>query len=525
MAVFEVEIDGQIYEVDDSSLGQYVNPETGELELDVFANDMATHLKGEGTTPGSQTGLNEEQKSAIKSADEVLAELNQQFPRKSPMWAGGVRSFASGAIPFADEIEAGARSAFTDTPYEEYLNRANESKQRFAADHPIGSLLASGAGTIASFAVPGSPLAKGAQWASKGASFGSKLGRAALLEGGTGALWGFGEGEGGFGNRLSNAGTGLALGLIGGTAAPVAAAGLGGLNRSVRNLWHGMGAPLTPQEVDTFVLKNLLTEEGTKTADILRRSVWQGAEDIGDPLTSLNETWKQAHRKTANLANPRNYKTPSKGGTTVDQLYKVTPESYTKAKADFADFVEANPAVQTDVGWRAGADFQKRNPSAAKIIAESKELPTIDPDSFEWWQKAEQILSQKLPKKIPDPSKLSGETKKIYDAVTDISKTREQLFPGTQKINEQYLAGRVNKSNQPSITQEKLRYLDSKTNPYRVDGGWFTAISNALYRPFDRGIARRTIRNGVVPPKQASSETYQRAQQAFDALGKSLLGW
>lgn len=525
MAVFEVEIDGQIYEVDDSSLGQYVNPETGELELDVFANDMATHLKGENTTPGSQTGLSEEQKSAIKSADEVLAELNQQFPRKSPMWAGGVRSFASGAIPFADEIEAGARSVFTDTPYEEYLNRANESKQRFAADHPIGSLLASGAGTIASFAVPGSPLAKGAQWASKGANWGSKLGRTALLEGGTGALWGFGEGEGGFGNRLSNAGWGLGVGLTGGVAAPTASLLGSGLNRSIKNLGYGIGSKVTPQQVDDFVLKNLLTEEGTKTADILKRAVWQGAEDIGDPLTSLNATWKEAHTKTANLKNPRNYKTPSSGGTTVSKMYDVTPSSYTQAKADFADFVEANPAVQTDTGWKAGAEFQKRNPSAAKILEKTKGLDTIDPDTFEWWQKAEQTLSAKLPKKIPDATKLTGETKKIYDAVNDISRTRETLFPGTQKINEQYLAGRVNMSNQPAKTGAKLRYLDAKTTPYRVDGGVFTAIANALYRPFDRGIARRAIKSGVVPTKEVSTETYKKANQVFDALGKSLLGW
>lgn len=512
MAVYEVEIDGKIYEVDDSSLGQYINPQTGELQIDVVAEDL-------------RKGLSEEQKAALQSADETLKELNEQFPRKSPLWAGGVRTFTSGAVPFAEEAEAGVRSVFTDTPYEEYLNRARESKERFSANYPIGSLAAGAAGGLASFLVPGSPMAKGAQWAAKGANFGSKLGRTVALEGGIGTLWGFGEGEGGFGNRLSNAGWGLGLGLVGGTVAPSASLLGGGLSRSLKNLKSGIVDTVTPQQVDDFVLRNVLTEEGTETADVLRRAAGQGAKDIQKPLTSLNTIWKTAHNKAAGLRDPRAYKTPSMGGTTVAKIYDVEPTSYIKAKADFADFVGKNTSTQPDVGWKAGASFQKRNPSAAKILEKTKGLSDLDPDSFDWWQKAEQTLSARLPKKIPDATKLTGETKKIYDAVNDISHVREQLFPGTQKLNERYLAAKADVASQPSTTSKKLGTLDVKQTPYRVEGGIIPTVANALYRPIDRGIARRAIQSGTLPNKQIPSSLYQGTNTATDAIIKAILGW
>jgi len=134
------------------------------------------------------------------------------------------RTVAQGAIPFADEITAGARS-LAGTPYDTALAEERQGVKDYGQKHgetekgllevagALGTLpLGMGAAGLAAKAVPG------------GAKLAALIAKhpflASIGVGGTsGAVSGFGAGEGGLENRLADAGYGAALGSVLGPAA------------------------------------------------------------------------------------------------------------------------------------------------------------------------------------------------------------------------------------------------------------------------------------------------------------------
>lgn len=408
---------------------------------------------------------------------------------------------------------------FRENAYNKLKRDAEESAAVFMAEHPvIGTGLNIAGGMLPAVAT------LGATAPATGLTIGKTLARSIPMSTAGGAIagWNAGNDE----TRLENALFGAGLGLVGGTVAPIATLGVGSLGRGLNRARVGWASKVSPQQVEGFTLGNVLTEEGEELADILRRASESGAKDIKAPLVRLNKIWQNANNPKSGLRTPRAYKATGLGGTTVAQIEDVVPSTTAKARIDFPAFVEAKPAVEQNVGWKAGFDFQKRNPSAAKILEKVKGLNDIDPDSFEWWQRAEQELSKRLPSKIPDATKLTGETKKIYDAVNDISATRDKLFSGTQKINEQYLIGKVDERVQPSRTTAKLERLDLEATPFEPGGGIFETINRFVKRPVYRGIGRQLIKTGQLPAKDpVSSKVYQGTSSVADAIVRSLLGW
>jgi hypothetical protein len=161
--------------------------------------------------------------------------LDQQT--EAPTWGGTaanvMQQAARGAtFGFGDEIAAGIGATagplagMPGTWQERYDRLLAENRQRqkaFETEHPYLSLGAQVAGAVAN---PVSRL-------STGGNFLSRMGANALINGVLGGVTGFGEGEGGFVNRLGPAGTGAATGAVLGAALPAAAEGVGNLARKV----------------------------------------------------------------------------------------------------------------------------------------------------------------------------------------------------------------------------------------------------------------------------------------------------
>ena len=155
-------------------------------------------------------------------------------PPETPMTtgeatAGGMREFAGGlSAEFSDEAEAAARAPFSDKSYDELLREVRASRERFARQEPLIATGLNVAGGIGSMFIPGAAtLGRGAQALSGIGRLASPLARTAATGALAGGVSGFGAGEGGFGERLTSAGMGAALGAGLGTSVQ----GLGALGR------------------------------------------------------------------------------------------------------------------------------------------------------------------------------------------------------------------------------------------------------------------------------------------------------
>ncbi len=155
-------------------------------------------------------------------------------PPETPMTtgeatAGGMREFAGGmSAEFSDEAEAAARAPFSGRSYDELLREVRASRERFARQEPLIATGLNVAGGIGSMFVPGAAaLGRGAQALSGIGRLASPLARTAATGALAGGVSGFGAGEGGFGERLTSAGMGAALGAGLGTSVQ----GLGALGR------------------------------------------------------------------------------------------------------------------------------------------------------------------------------------------------------------------------------------------------------------------------------------------------------
>lgn len=146
---------------------------------------------------------------------------------------GAVRQAARGAtFGFGDEIAAGVgattaaalgRPGTWGENYDAALKHNRDRDKAFEAQHPYLSLGAQVAGAVAN---PVSRL-------SAAGSLPARIGMNGLINAGLGAVAGFGEGEGGFQQRLGSAGTGAATGALIGATLPAVGAAAAGAARKV----------------------------------------------------------------------------------------------------------------------------------------------------------------------------------------------------------------------------------------------------------------------------------------------------
>ena len=151
-------------------------------------------------------------------------------PQEPRSWGGVAMDVAQqfargGTLGFGDEIAAGIGATVAPLTgaagtwqqrYDRLLDDNRQRQKKFEAEHPWTALGAQVAGAVAN---PVSRL-------SAGSNFLTRAGSNALINGLLGGVTGFGEGEGGFVNRLGPAGTGAATGAVLGAALPAAAEGV-----------------------------------------------------------------------------------------------------------------------------------------------------------------------------------------------------------------------------------------------------------------------------------------------------------
>lgn len=119
---------------------------------------------------------------------------------------------------FNDEIAAGVGSLLENRSYDEILSGLRARDQQVAENNPKSALAGEIVGAVAS---PASKI--GAGWAAKAGTLPQAAARSGLVGGLQGAVYGFGSGEGGLGERAKDAGVGLGLGSAAGAAIPVIA--------------------------------------------------------------------------------------------------------------------------------------------------------------------------------------------------------------------------------------------------------------------------------------------------------------
>ncbi|WP_353144955.1 hypothetical protein [Paracoccus sp. (in: a-proteobacteria)] len=157
--------------------------------------------------------------------DFPVVEPDQGFGNNMAQAAGDGLFFG-----FGDEISArlNAMTGFDantgtygnrGTTYDDQLEAVRGQEKQFSEDHPIVSLGSEFAGAML-------PAVVGAGAISAASSLPHAIGRGALFGGATGAAYGFGEGEGGLEDRLSDARWQGLLGMVLGGAIPLAGAGV-----------------------------------------------------------------------------------------------------------------------------------------------------------------------------------------------------------------------------------------------------------------------------------------------------------
>lgn len=158
-------------------------------------------------------------------------DLQMQFEKKK-IPTTGLGAFAAGvgqSFPGMDEAAAWIYSKTHDGAlYEDTLNTFRQGNEQYAQERPAAFY----AGAIAPALIPVGAALKGAQAATK-APLAVRALQGAGIGAAQGAAYGFGSGEGGFDNRLGEAGTGAAFGGVVGGALPLAGGAIKGASDAV----------------------------------------------------------------------------------------------------------------------------------------------------------------------------------------------------------------------------------------------------------------------------------------------------
>lgn len=510
------EIDGVIYEIDSSDLAKYKDPKTGELNLDIFAEDVANAVRD--TDISQKLDAAETAATDWNEANNILKETGNFIrPGGSGAW---LRTLAAGALPFTSEAEAGLRSALGDETYSQALDAARQSRDDYAAAYPMKALATSVAGgmipAIATFGAA-SPIS-----AARTATTGARMLRGLGTGAGLGALYGFGNSRGGFENRLGDALLGMGVGGVAGGLTPAIAAGASGVRNELATFAKGLGKyRLSPEEVEQFMVQAATQNTTTagKYADILSIGAKAGAEDISDAGVNL----KNLYQTAKHMGVPELYTGKTPGGITMGKLLAASESpGYNAKNQAFNTFVSQNQET-VEGGIAAASQFLKKHPSAQNVLKQLK-LENVDPDTFKWWQNIEQGLTNKLPPKY-DYNKLPPAKKKIADAVKEISLERERLFPGVQKANVNMASGISEQKQAGNVLSQRLNTLAQRpSQEQRLGSGVFGFVTKRLDPIMERGRARQLIRTGK-PYEGISDKNSRRASELVDSILRSVVSW
>lgn len=191
-----------------------------------------------------------EEFDAVASAYRQARSASQSAPKPPPpdvdsTWGeygkNLLRQAAQGiTFNFGDEITAGARSVFGDETYDQALADERSRIDEFSKRNPwastaanVGGALVGGGGAglgLRAASKAGGALGRLATGATNAVSA-NPIGAGGITGAASGALAGFGEGEGGLENRLTSAGMGALVGGVGGTAAGAVISSLPALKR------------------------------------------------------------------------------------------------------------------------------------------------------------------------------------------------------------------------------------------------------------------------------------------------------
>lgn len=488
-----------------------------------------------------QTGMDAETKATLEQASQDLRDLGYTFGTRGNNAGGALRNFAMSVIPGTAEIESALRATKqyvrnidptvseekkTDESwsesYDKYYQNALESRKGYSSSNPMQALGLQVAGGIAGALLPFGVAAKAT-------TIPRAIGRSGLVGTGTGAAFGFGNAEGGLEERLKNAGVGAGLGLVAGTAAPIVGYGIGGLRNTFSRLKSGYGKAVPQSQVEGFILSDALQPnvDSREIASTLGLGSARGAKDIEKAGFEL----LQMRRAMDKQAVPSLYTGKTSAGTTAKDLLSATQHpSMTAAKKEFGDFMESLPTL--DAPARPAQALLKNNKSALKILDESADKFTtinsegvktvLEPSTARYWQKVEQALANKLPKKYT-PSKLTGSKKDIYNAVQQVSKTREKLFPGTQSVNERYASAIADQRVLDEDVLTRLKTISKQQEPMGLPGGALPTIGWLFGPSRQRGISRELIRTGTIR-EPMTTKGVQTGGTIADSIIRALQG-
>ena len=177
--------------------------------------------------PEKKTVLDEARRRGLVPASEDLERQRKEDEEAAQSGLSGLNvlgflrtALGQGlALGFGDEIEAGVRSAFGPETYDEALAEAREGVETFRRRNPTTALVSEIGGAIAPAFIPGVGLfGAGA----RGLGLGARTVRSGATGAGFGAASSFGQGEGGFEERVKGVGDAAQMGGAIGAALPVA---------------------------------------------------------------------------------------------------------------------------------------------------------------------------------------------------------------------------------------------------------------------------------------------------------------
>lgn len=184
-----------------------------------------------------------------------------------------LRSIGQGlTLGFADELEARAVSLASGRPYGEVLDEVREKLAAYKEAYPMSSLGYEAGGAMAPTAISLllSPFTGGGSTAATLPTWARVLGIGAA----EGAAYGFGTGEGGFGERVDSAGKGAVTGgiggVVGGKAADFTFGALKNLADASRRVVGRRGPSVVENEIQRLV------QQTGKTADEIVQDLLDG---------------------------------------------------------------------------------------------------------------------------------------------------------------------------------------------------------------------------------------------------------
>lgn len=261
------------------------------------------------------------------------------------------RTLAQGTVPFADEATAGVRSMIPGQPdYTTALGQERQGLKDYEKRYGVGDRIATelggaGLGVAATMGagalLQGSRLAQALPWLTRAGEWIAANPRksAPVIGAGTGAVTGFGAGEGGLENRLKsaaeNAETGAVLGPLGYASVRAAEKGLGSLNANNR--------------VADFLRRRLLSErEGLATSPTLPRNK---AGDIDPNNPAFTDAATRDLRTNLNDQRTRLYTNPVLADllpdTAEEVLQKRGPQTEQLARTLMARQYDKNAPLAT----------------------------------------------------------------------------------------------------------------------------------------------------------------------------------